>query len=163
MTRLLTLVFLIASGPLAADERIAFFGLTMLDDSLQTAQDGGNAVELARLEKLEAMIADRFREEGYTLVDMAPVQEDLDRVLNPAKCNGCEVRMAGKLDADFALVGEVQKTSNLILAMNLQLRDVQSGETVKGRVVDIRGNTDESWTRGMRYILKTAFFPPEQK
>jgi hypothetical protein len=33
---------------------------------------------------------------------------------------------------------------------------------VKGRVVDIRNNTDESWQRGMRYILKTTFFTEDR-
>ena len=46
--------------------------------------------------------------------------------------------------------------------MNLQMRDASTGETVKGRVVDIRSNTDDSWRRGMSYILKTAFFKEEE-
>ncbi|WHZ37998.1 DUF3280 domain-containing protein [Sagittula sp. MA-2] len=162
MRRFATFLCLTLAAPCAADEKIAFFGITLLDGSLQTAT-GGHEAEEARIEALETLVADRFREEGYDLVDIAPVQEKLDRVANPAKCYGCDARMATELGADFALVGEVQKISNLILTMNLQLRDAESGETVKGRVVDIRGNTDESWTRGMRYILKTAFFEREEK
>ena len=42
--------------------------------------------------------------------------------------------------------------------MNLQLRDAATGNMVRGRVVDIRANNDEAWARGMRYILKNAFF-----
>lgn len=162
MRRFAIFLCLTLAAPCAADEKIAFFGITLLDGSLQTAAVGHEAEE-ARIEALETLVADRFREEGYDLVDIAPVQEKLDRVANPAKCYGCDARMATELGADFALVGEVQKISNLILTMNLQLRDAESGETVKGRVVDIRGNTDESWTRGMRYILKTAFFEREEK
>ncbi|WP_375258631.1 DUF3280 domain-containing protein [Citreimonas sp.] len=157
MHRLATLLFFLAAAPLSAGERVAFFGITLLDDTVQTAR--GNEAEQERTRMLETLVADRFAAEGYELVDIAPVQDKLDRVVNPAKCNGCDARMAADLGADFALVGEVQKVSNLILSMNLQLRDATSGETIKGRVVDIRGNTDESWSRGMRYILKTAFFP----
>src|SRR3712207_7252814 len=48
----------------------------------------------------------RFEQEGFDLVDLAPVTEELDRTLNPANCNGCEVRMAERLGADYSLVGE---------------------------------------------------------
>lgn len=137
---------------------MAFFGITLLDESLQSSDTGSDA-ERARVAMLETMIAARFSEAGYTLVDTDPVRADIERVANPAKCYGCDARAAKSLGADYALVGEVQKVSNLILTMNLQMRDADSGETVKGRVVDIRGNTDDSWARGMRYILKTAFFP----
>jgi len=150
------MVFCLTSSAQAADT-VAFLGIHLLDSSVQSAQ-AGTQDEQARIAMLEALVADRFAEEGYDLVGLAPVQEDLDRVVNPAKCYGCDARMARRLGADFVLVGEVQKVSNLILAMNLQLRDAATGETVKGRVVDIRGNTDDTWLRGMRYILKTGFF-----
>jgi hypothetical protein len=66
--------------------------------------------------------------------------------------------MADRLGADYVLVGEVQKVSNLIISMNLVMRDVESGVMVRGLSVDVRSNTDESWLRGMRYILKNHFF-----
>lgn len=157
------LLSLLLAGPAAAEGKVAFFGITLLDESLQTAAQGEHVAELARIDMLEDMVRTRFSEAGFELLDLAPVAKDLDRVVNPAKCYGCDARMATKLGADYALVGEVQKISNLILAMNLQLRDAATGKTVKGRVVDIRGNTDESWQRGMRYILKTAFFKEEEE
>ena len=159
---LLTLLAPVASGadPLG---KVAFFGLHLLDESLQTQTNGPDPAEMERLHGLDEMIRTRFTDGGYTLMDLSPIQDQLDRVVNPAKCYGCDTRMAAELGADFALVGEVQKVSNLILTMNLQLRDAQTGETVKGRVVDIRANTDEAWQRGMRYILKTAFFNGEEQ
>ena len=66
--------------------------------------------------------------------------------------------MAQKLNAGLVLVGEVQKVSNLILSMNLVMRDVETGRMVRGQSVDIRSNTDDSWLRGIRYILKYNFF-----
>lgn len=143
-------------------ESVAFFGITFLDSSLQTAELGQDPAEMARIEMLEAMVRERFTENGYDLVDLAPVQEQIDATVNPAKCYGCDTRMATKLGADYSLVGEVQKVSNLILSMNLQMRDAATGNMVKGRVVDIRNNTDESWQRGMRYILKTTFFTEDR-
>ena len=161
--RLIPLLLLGFASAATAGEKVAFFGLTMLDDSLQGAVAGEDPAQGARLAMLEEIVRDRFAAEGYDLVDITPVQADLDRTVNPAKCYGCDTRMAAKLGADFSLVGEVQKVSNLILAMNLQLRDATTGDLVRGGVVDIRSNTDESWQRGMRYILKNRIFREGEK
>lgn len=163
MRPLAIILGLCLSTPSAAEEAatVAFFGIHMLDTSLQTTELGQDPQEIARRERIEAQVRERFAAEGYELLDLAPVQADLDRVVNPAKCYGCDTRMATKLGADYSLVGEVQKVSNLILTMNLQLRDAETGDLVKGGVVDIRGNTDESWERGMRYILKNRIFREE--
>lgn len=159
--RLACLLFL-ASAPCAnAEGSVAFFGINLLDNSLQTSVAGEDSAEAARVSMLERMVEERFVAEGYELLDLATVREELDGVANPAKCYGCDIRMAAGLGADYSLVGEVQKVSNLILAMNLQLRDVETGQMVKGGVVDIRGNTDESWERGMRYMLKNRIFVGE--
>ncbi|GIT88942.1 DUF3280 domain-containing protein [Roseobacter sp. OBYS 0001] len=159
--RLIILALLAATGA-QAQEKVAFFGLTLLDTSLQMNTSDTNPDELARIATLEAMVADRFTQEGYVLVDIEPARDQIDRVANVAKCYGCDTRIAADLGADYSLVGEVQKVSDLILAMNLQLRDADTGEMVKGGVVDIRGNTDDSWQRGMRYILKNRFFVAEE-
>lgn len=161
--RLITLLFLGFASAATAGEKVAFFGLTMLDDSLQGEVEGEDPEQAARITMLEEIVRDRFLAEGYELLDITPVQSDLDRIVNPAKCYGCDTRMATDLGADFSLVGEVQKVSNLILAMNLQLRDAATGDLVRGGVVDIRSNTDESWQRGMRYILKNRIFREEGK
>lgn len=155
------LVLLLSTGCAAAQDKVAFFGLTMLDTSLQTTALGPDPAEVARLATLEETVATRFRSEGYELVDLEPERVAIERVVNLAKCYGCDTRIATRLGADFSLVGEVQKVSNLILTLNLQLRDASSGDLVRGGVVDIRGNTNESWSRGMRYILNNRIFREE--
>jgi hypothetical protein len=49
----------------------------------------------------------------------------------------------------------VQKVSNLILNLNIQIRDVHSGLIMQNKSVDIRGNTDTSWLRGIRYMARS--------
>jgi hypothetical protein len=61
--------------------------------------------------------------------------------------------MAQGLGAELAAVGWVQKVSNLILNINLQIREVATGRLVEAGSVDIRGNTDESWRRGVTYLI----------
>jgi hypothetical protein len=53
----------------------------------------------------------------------------------------------------------VQKVSNLILNVNLQIREVASGRLVQSGSVDIRGNTDESWRRGTVYLMEHRILP----
>jgi hypothetical protein len=69
--------------------------------------------------------------------------------------------MAQRLGADYAVVSEVQKVSNLILTMNVVVRDAETGAQVRARAVDIRGNTDDTWQRGMRYLLRNGIFRGE--
>lgn len=162
---ILTLALLAGlTGPLAAapalkpGAEVAFLGLVFIDTSTEGAYFGAREDEAARLTLLEEAVRARFTEEGFALADLAPITEDLDRIVNPANCYGCDVRMARKLGVDYVLVGEVQKVSNLILSMNLVMRELDEGAMVRGRSVDIRSNTDDSWLRGIRYILKNHFF-----
>jgi len=141
--------------------KVAFLGIHFIDPSAEGAINGIREDETARLALLEEEVRQRFEQEGFDLVDLAPVTEELDRTLNPANCNGCEVRMAERLGADYSLVGEVQKVSNLIQSMNLALREADSGDLVRMLAVDIRGNTDEAWLRGGRYILDNHIFAEE--
>lgn len=136
----------------------AFFGVAFLDTSTEGDIKGARADETERVALVRDFIAERFIAGGLELVDLAPAQEELDRTLNPAKCNGCELRMAKRLGADYAIVAEVQKVSNLILSMNIQVRDPETGRNLRASSVEIRGNTDDSWLRGMRYILERAIF-----
>ncbi|HVG47589.1 MAG TPA: DUF3280 domain-containing protein [Rubellimicrobium sp.] len=138
--------------------KVAFFGIHLIDTSAEGAFNGVREDETARVALLEEEVRKRFEAEGFNLVDTTPVAEELGRTLNPANCNDCEIRMAEELGADYSLVGEVQKVSNLILSMNLALREADSGDFVRMLAVDIRGNTDDSWLRGGRYILDNHVF-----
>jgi len=158
LATLLILTVASAAAEFGPGSKVAFLGLVFIDTSTEGAYNGRRADEAARLTILEQLVEDRFRKEGMVVMDLAPIAETLDNTANPANCYGCEVRMAQKLGADFVLVGVVQKVSNLILSMNLVMREVATGQVVRARVVDIRSNTDKSWIRGMNYILKTAFF-----
>lgn len=149
---------MVHANELTPGAKLAFFGIHFIDTSTEGAYNGVRADEQARLDMIEAYVAEQFVDRGFTLLDITPVQEDLDRIVNPADCNFCDVLMARKLGADYALVGEVQKVSNLILSMNLVVRDAPEGQYAKGMSVDIRGNTDDSWLRGMRYIIKNNIF-----
>jgi hypothetical protein len=149
---LLVLALAAAAPAMAqAPERAAFFGFVFIDTSLGASQEA----ELARTRMIEARLAEALEASGrYALVDTAPVAEAAGLYANLAHCNGCDSRFAADLGADIAVTGEVQKTSNLILHMSVYMRDAETGALVGGGSADIRGNTDESWRRGIDYIVK---------
>jgi hypothetical protein len=97
----------------------------------------------------------------YRVVDLAPVQAALDRVPAVRDCNGCELPLARQAGADRAAVAWVQKVSNLILNINLEIEDATTGARIRAGSVDIRCNTDESWTRGLRFLLDDRILTDE--
>jgi hypothetical protein len=141
--------------------RTAVFDLELVDTSLEGEMNGASEVESRRLamlsERLRAALAASGR---YELVDIAPVREEANQQ-NLQSCGGCDRRMAAELGADLAVTGFVQKVSNLILNINLYVRDVESGRLVEGYSADIRSNTDESWTRGLDWLLKNRLLVEE--
>ena len=150
-------LYALAPPPAVADEppRLALFDFELIDSSLQGEVEGIDPADRARLRMIEAELRDQLEASGrFMLVDTAPAAEQIDAAGWLWSCSGCEVAIARRLDADLALIGWVQKVSNLILNLNVVIRDAATREQVFASSVDIRGNTDESWRHGIRYLLK---------
>jgi hypothetical protein len=139
-----------------AAARVALFPFELVNTSLEPTRPD----EAARLAAVTEVARQRFAAAGLEVVDTVPVEQEVAAVSSLRSCNGCELPLARQLGADFAAVGWVQKVSNLILNVNLQIRDVASGRLVQSGSVDIRGNTDESWRRGTLYLLERRILPP---
>lgn len=145
----------LALGPAAAAAEApasaAFLGIHFLDTSLGARSQA----EADRVARIEALLVEQLRAAGrYRFVDVSPVAAEAARYDNIAHCNGCDTDFARDLGADVAITGEIQKTSNLILSMSIFVRDAETGALVGGGSADMRGNTDESWTRALGYIVR---------
>ena len=154
---LTAVVLQVLAAPMASaaePARLALFDLELVDSSLQGEMAGADPAEEARLRMIQEELRARLQESGrFQLVDTAPVADQVEAAGVLWSCNGCEVAIARRLDADLALVGWVQKVSNLILNVNVVIRDTSTRQQVFVSSVDIRGNTDESWLHGIRYLL----------
>jgi hypothetical protein len=146
---LLLLLLALPQPAQAAPQRVALFPFELVNTSLEPTRPD----EAARLAGLVRQAGERLAAAGYEIVETTPVAAEIAEVSSLKDCNGCELDMAQELGADLAAVGWVQKVSNLILNINLQLREVATGRLVKAGSVDIRGNTDESWRRGVTYLI----------
>ena len=135
---------------------IVLLDFELIDGTLDRAAD---EAQQERLKKISEALRQEFIDRHlYTVLDTAPAQAlitDLKGRFKLYDCNGCDVDIGRALGADRTLTAWVQKVSNLILNINIQIRDVQSGLIVLTRSVDIRGNTDVSWLRGVRYMTRS--------
>jgi Protein of unknown function (DUF2380) len=86
------------------------------------------------------------------------VRAEIDAGPFIGECNGCEIDYGRKLGADLIAWGTVQKVSNLILNLNVYMGSVETGQMTYIKSVDIRGNTDTSWTKGQGWML-TYYMP----
>ncbi|HWH49779.1 MAG TPA: DUF3280 domain-containing protein [Burkholderiales bacterium] len=92
----------------------------------------------------------------YRLADNSAASElitDLKAQQDLRDCNGCEIEIGKALGADVIIIGWVQKVSNLILNINIEVKEVRSGRILYVKSVDLRSNSDYSWLRGIRYMV----------
>jgi uncharacterized protein DUF2380 len=154
-------IALFISSPVAAEPlRAAIFDFELLDTSLQGEIKGPQADEQRRLKDVTDQLRKGLAEAGkFVIVDISPVNAAA-HASNLQSCGGCDVDYARQLGADLAITGVVQKVSALILNMNIYLRDTQTGQLIAGMSADFRGNTDESWSRTMSYLLRNRLLAP---
>jgi len=157
----LVALMVIMAAPARADQpKIAVFDFELLDTSLQGELDGPRKDEQARLVRVTQQLRQALADSGkFQVLDIAPVA-DAAHNSNLQACGGCDVKLAEQLGADIAITGVVQKISNLIINMNIYLRDVHGGQLITVMSADMRGNTDESWTRTMDWLIRNRVLAP---
>ena len=116
-------------------------------------------VEYQRLRAIRDQLQEELARSGlYRVVDLAPARDLIRKHQSVAQlhaCNGCELDIARLLHADRVLVGWVQKVSNLILNINVEVKEVATGAVLLNKSVDLRGNTDETWRRGVSSLVRS--------
>lgn len=136
----------------AGPPEIAVFPFELNDTS---GEPGDHAAEqAARLALVTREAETWLAERGAVLVDVAPFAARLEALPRLWQCNGCEAPLAREAGAQIALTGMVHKVSTLIQSILIVARDAETGTLLGTASVSIRGDTDEAWTRGVRYILK---------
>ena len=168
----MVLVFLALGGLLsgataaASPKSIAILDFEILDDTRQYNTSEVNDAQDQRLKKVTEALKHELSERGlYHVLDTSPVA---DRIVAATSgetfygCNGCEVEIAKTLGADRVAISWVQKVSNLILNINIAVKDVATGEVIYTKSVDLRGNTDTSWLRGIRYMVDSIVEKKQQ-
>jgi hypothetical protein len=153
---------LLGSAAHAAKPKVAVFDFEFVDTSLEGAANGPRADEQSRLASVGEELRMRLANSGrFDVVDITPIEQRA-RGSSLQACGGCDVALAGEVGAKFAVTGWVQKVSNLILNMNVLVRDVDTKQVIAGKSVDMRGNTDESWSRALSWLVDNYLLAPGQ-
>jgi len=121
---------------------------------------GPTDADVARLGPLSDLLRAQLKDTGrYEIVSTAPVKADAAKA-DLRACGGCANDFARKLGADVAITGEIQKVSNLILNINVYVKDLKAGTPERAYSVDIRGDNDTSFEHGVKYLVKNNLPPP---
>jgi len=153
-----TIVVLLAAAlPASAAELpgqkpvLALFGFDLVSSSPEPVP----SAEKVRLHMAGQELARLLQDSGkYTVIDLTAEAENIERSAMIMNCNGCELIPARQAGATLAAYGWVQKVSNLILNMNVVIKDAKTGAPLAFAGADIRGNTDQSWRRGVKFIAE---------
>lgn len=147
-----------ASAEPAQARSVAMLGVFLQNDN--EGYEPTSDAERARMAALEIQFKSMLEASGPYKFVAVPQEVTAQIKAGQAigECGGCEIEFGKKLGVDTITWVRVQKISNLIMNMNVYVADVASNKMLFLHSVDIRGNTDESWSRSMTYLLKNYMF-----
>jgi Protein of unknown function (DUF2380) len=159
----LALAVLSASSFAANSPSLAFLGVHFQNDN--ESLEPTSAGERTRLVRTGDEFTQQLSASGKFKI--VPTSDAVRAKINDGQavgeCGGCEIDYGRALGADFVAWIRIQKVSNLILNMNVYIADVKSGRTVLTKSVDLRGNTDDSWSRSLKYLVKNSVLTADIK
>lgn len=153
---------IVSANAKANPPHLAFLGLRFMNDNEKF--EPTTAQERARISTTEKQFVSAVANSGtYVITPLTDaVREKIASGQPVGSCGGCEATYGEELHADRVAWMTVQKVSNLILNMNLYVADPQTDKFTFIKSVDIRDNTDESWSRSLKYLLDNYFLPQSQ-
>ena len=146
----------IGAAPALADSvtTVALLGVQFLNDheDLEPTTDA----ERTRLASIGKLFKSDLEATGRYRFVVIPADATAKIAAGPeiGTCGGCEFDYGKQFGADDVAWIVVQKVSDLILNINVYMADVSTRKLVFVHSVDIRGNTNESWARGLTYLVK---------
>ncbi len=137
---------------------LALMDFELIDEMRSFSTEQARREVDRRIVLITAELSKELQRRGmYRVLDRAPAAQLIERLKASQElraCNGCEIDIGKALGAERIALCWVQKVSNLILNINVEVRSVATGETLYAKSVDIRGNTDETWLRGVRRLVE---------
>jgi len=133
-------------------QKVAFVGFRIINDAIEPVSEA----EKNRAKLLDRIFVVQLQKTGrFEFVPIPKaIAEEIDKGPFIGECNGCEIDYGKKVGADLFAWGTIQKVSNLILNLNVYMESIQSRQLTYIKSVDIRGNNDRSWTKGLEWMLK---------
>lgn len=154
-SRWLSAALIIAVGamgrPAFAAPSAAIFPFEIYD----TSGEGPTPGREARLDMATRVLAEALSKSQFVSpVDLAPFAAEVNATSPRYNCGNCFLPVARKAGAAVAVVPFVHKISTLITSMDIWIFDVATGDTIAHGSGQIRGDTDEAYAHGVRFLVK---------
>lgn len=167
---ILIIVVHLAASPqatVAREERqpikLAVFAMELDDFSAGGPIAGESTEETARLQRMTTLARELLGASGlFEIVDVSASKSPMVAERWLRKCNGCEADAARELGADMSFMGFYRKISVMEQTLELRIRDVRTGQLVHVSQTDLRGETDTSWSRALRFLIRYELVEPER-
>ena len=138
-------------GAATAAPSAAIFPFEIFD----TSGEGPTPGRDARLEMATGVLVDAVTKSGlFTPVDLTPFAAEVKSTSPRYDCGDCFLPVARKAGASVAIVPFVHKVSTLITSMDIWVFDAATGATIVHANGQIRGDTDEAYSHGVRFLFR---------
>jgi hypothetical protein len=148
-----------AAAPSEPAKSVALLNVQFLNDHADL--EPTTKAEQARLALIGSLFKAKLEASGRYRFVSIPADTAAKMAAGPeiGACGGCEFDYGKQLGADTVAWIVVQKVSDLILNINVYIGDVPARKLTFVHSVDIRSDTDESWSRGITYLVKNYLLP----
>jgi hypothetical protein len=151
--KILTAVAIVVgwTGATAAAPTAAIFPFEIYDTSGEAPQP--DLTE--RLAMATRVLSEALEKTGrYSPVDLGPFSAEVAATAPRYRCGDCFLPVARRAGAVFAVVPVVHKVSSLISSMDIWILDASSGAGVAHLGGQIRGDTEEAYEHGVRFLVR---------
>jgi hypothetical protein len=135
--------------------KLAVFEFELDDFSAGGPLAGESAAETPRLQCVTLQARQQLAQSGlFDIVDVSAASDERVRTHWLRKCNGCEADIARALGAEMSLVAYFRKISVMEQYLEFRIRHARTRELVNVSQTDLRGETDESWSRAITWLIR---------
>lgn len=122
---------------------------------------GGKAPGADEVARRTEMVRDYFVDKlsnstKYRLIQLNRDSEEYKALIESHgrlyQCKRCISSYGRAVNSDYVLHGWVQRVSNLIINLNVEILHSETGKVYDRASVDTRGNTDKTWLDGVSYL-----------
>ncbi len=113
-----------------------------------------------RLKVESDLVRKLLTDKGFVVVDTAPQAAKIKDNLPLSQCNGCDQDIAKALGADIEVATAVQPSSSVIFNLSGSIKDVKTNRVLREGVVDIRGEGEDVWSHGVKFLVKDHLLDP---
>jgi hypothetical protein len=148
-----------------ANPKVAIFPFEIRDAAMEGDPFAvPQEADLARLKLVADELKSLMVASGrFDVVDLSSYKDEIEKASPFYKCDGCEVDIAKESGADLAVTGFVDKVTDALMSLQIFVRNAGTGKMEKTMSAEIRGNTDDLWLHGIRYLWKNRFEPQGDK